>query len=147
MPHSDEPSALFFKNGHLKTSSQHAPQRLHSPRRRASELIVSCLRKFVLTKRRIFPWAWRARSFASVNLRERTRSARRCSNERCFVTMVFRTCCITRIPLRLGRDLCGKPLAFRQIPEVNLRLCLEAAEPPSQLQYFLVQLNIFLRGC
>jgi hypothetical protein len=55
MPQSEEPSAFFFRNGHLKTSSQQAPQRLHSPRRSASAAIVSSLRKFVMTKRRSLP--------------------------------------------------------------------------------------------
>ena len=82
MPQREVPSAFFFRNGHLKTSSQHAPQRLHSPRRSASAAIVSSLRKLVMTKRRNLPWACRARSFASATLRERMRRARRVSNGR-----------------------------------------------------------------
>jgi len=82
MPQREVPSSFFFRNGHLKTSSQQAPQRLHSPRRNASAAIVSSLRKFVMTKRRSLPWAWRARSFASATLRKRIRLARRVSNGR-----------------------------------------------------------------
>src|SRR5436190_17623898 len=82
MPQREVPSAFFFRNGHLKTSSQQAPQRLHSPRRSARAAMVSSLRKFVITKRRSFPWAWRARSFASATLRERMRRAKRDSKGR-----------------------------------------------------------------
>src|SRR5690242_1299863 len=82
MPQREAPSAVFFRKGHLKTSSQQAPQRLHSPRRNASAAIVSSLRKLVITKRRSLPCAWRARSFASATLRERIRRARRVSNGR-----------------------------------------------------------------
>src|SRR5688572_5052204 len=82
MPQREVPSPFFFRNGHLKTSSQQAPQRLQSPRRSASAAIVSSLRKFVMTKRRSLPCAWRARSFASATLRERMRLASRASNGR-----------------------------------------------------------------
>src|SRR5258705_8615099 len=96
MPQSDVPSAFFFKNGHLKTSSQQAPQRLHSPCRSASEAIISCLRNFVLTNRRILPCAWRARSFASETCRERRRRAIRSSNERCLTSATLRRVFIKR---------------------------------------------------
>src|SRR5690349_16152343 len=91
MPQREEPPAFFFRNGHLKTSSQHAPQRLHSPRRSASAAIVSSLRKLVMTKRRSLPWACRARSFAPATLRERIRRASRfrmgemCESELCYL--------------------------------------------------------------
>src|SRR6266581_3792531 len=81
MPQVLLPSECFLRKGHLNTSSQHAPQRLHSPRRRASAAITSCLRKLRLTKRRSFPWACRARSFASSTVRERNLCFRRASNE------------------------------------------------------------------
>src|SRR4051794_22363572 len=83
MPHSDVPSKFFFRNGHLNTNSQQAPHRLHSPRRKASEATVSCLRKLVFTKRLIFPCACRARSLASESFLDRTRCAKRSSKERC----------------------------------------------------------------
>src|SRR5689334_2054210 len=89
MPQSVVPSSFFLRNGHLKTNSQHAPQRLHSPRRKANEAIVSCLRKFVLTNRLIFPCACRARSFASAILRDLIRFASRSSNERCFERLLI----------------------------------------------------------
>src|SRR6185503_11389838 len=82
MPQREEPSVFFFRNGHLKTSSQHAPQRLHSPRRSASAAIVSSLRKLVMTKRRNLPCACRARSLASATLRARMRRANRNSDGR-----------------------------------------------------------------
>jgi len=84
------PSEFFFKNGHLNTNSQQAPQRLHSPRRNDKEATVSALKKFVFTNRRILPWAWRARSFASEIFRERSLWAKRSSKVRCFVAAALR---------------------------------------------------------
>ncbi len=83
MPQVVEPSVCFLRNGHLKRISQHAPQRLQSPRLSESAAIVSCLRKFALTKRRSFPCACRARNFASSTVRARSRSASRSSSNRC----------------------------------------------------------------
>src|SRR5688572_23126500 len=79
MPQLLEPSKCFFRKGHLKTSSQHAPQRLHSPRLKARAATTSCLRKLILTKRRSLPWAWRARSRASSTVRDRNLCLRRSS--------------------------------------------------------------------
>ena len=91
MPQRLEPSDCFFTKGHLKSNSQQAPHRLHSPRRRARAAIISCLRKLVFISRRIFPWAWRARSFASSILRERSLSASRSSKECCLAIAAARS--------------------------------------------------------
>src|SRR6266536_2855866 len=91
MPQRLEPSDCFLRKGHLKSNSQQAPHRLHSPRRRARAAIISCLRKLVFISRRIFPWAWRARSFASSILRERSLSASRSSKERCLAIAAARS--------------------------------------------------------
>src|SRR6266508_1935502 len=80
------PSEGFLRNGHLRSSSQQAPQRLQSPRRSERAATISCFRKFVLTKRRIFPRTCRARSFASSTFRERSRSASLSSKERCLAS-------------------------------------------------------------
>ena len=107
MPQIVEPSDCFFKKGHLKSSSQQAPHRLQSPRRSARASIISCLRKLVLIKRRIFPWACRARSLASPTLRERNLSASRSSNERCLATAAARRDLIRKFCSSERSDQCG----------------------------------------
>src|SRR4051794_35047068 len=83
MPQEVVPSLCFLRKGHLNRISQHAPQRLHSPRRNASCATTSSLRKLTLTKRRSLPCACRARNLTSSTARERFAATRRSSND-CF---------------------------------------------------------------
>src|ERR1041384_3989852 len=82
MPQVAVPSDSFLRKGHLKSISQQAPQRLHSPRLSASAAITSCLRRFVRRKRRNLPCACRARKRASSTARRRFAAASRSSSVR-----------------------------------------------------------------
>src|ERR1043165_1984400 len=95
MPQEVVPSRCFLRKGHLKSISQQAPQRLHSPRRKASDSTTSSRRKRMRTKRRSLPCAWRARNLASSTARARL-AFKRSSNERRLAARLAGVVFITR---------------------------------------------------